>query len=227
MDINGMGQGVVEEFFAENFWRDIPDIYLLKDHAQEIKELDGWSDRSVNQLLDAIENSKKQSLERLLIGLGIKEVGEKMAKVLARKYLTLDNIKAATEEELLNIRDVGPIAASSIYSYFHNEENLKEIEKLRSFGLNFMYLGTDTLDVNSYFYGKTIVLTGTLVSHSREEMTEILEGIGAKVSGSVSKKTDIVIYGPGAGSKLTKAQELGVELMNEEEALNHLGNLRG
>lgn len=184
--------------------------------------LNGWSDKSVNQILNGIEESKKRSLERLLFGLGIKEVGEKMAKVLAKRYKSLDALRNATVEELQEIPDVGPVAAQSIYGYFHDETNLKQIEDLRSSGVNFLYLGTDAIDVNSYFYGKTIVLTGNLERHTREEMTDILEGIGAKVAGSVSRKTDIVIAGPGAGSKLEKARELGIEIMDEQTALDHL-----
>ena len=222
MDIDGLGESVVEEFFAEGFWKDIPDIYKLSNHASEIKALDGWSDKSVNALLDAIEASKKQSLERLLFGLGIKEVGEKMAKILARKYKNLEAFYPLTLEELQEIKDVGPVAAKSIYDYFHDPKALEEIASLKADGVNFAYLGTDTVDVNSYFYGKTVVLTGTLVKYSREQMTDILEGIGAHCAGSVSKNTDIVIAGPGAGSKLDKAQELGIEIMDETTALNHL-----
>lgn len=222
MDIDGMGGSVIEELFGEGFIRNIDDIYHLSDHASEIKELDGWSDKSMNSLLDSIENSKKQSLERLIFGLGIKEIGEKMSKVLARKFKNLDSLMASSEEELIKINDVGVVAAHSIAAYFADESNKVLIERLRSDGLNFEYLGTDTQDVNSYFYNKKVVLTGTLEKYSREEMTDILEGIGAKVSGSVSKKTDIVIAGPGAGSKLAKAQEFGIEIMDEETALNHL-----
>jgi DNA ligase (NAD+) len=227
MDIEGMGSSVVEEFFAEGFIKDIPDIYRLGDHAEEIKSIDGWSDKSMNSLLSAIERSKTQSLERLLFGLGIKEVGEKLAKVLAKRYKSLDDLANATELELMTIQDVGPAASSSIVSYFSDPQNLARIEELRNLGLNFLYLGKDTIDVNSYFYGKTIVLTGTLEKYSRDGMTEILEGIGAHCSGSVSKKTNIVIAGPGAGSKLDKAKAFGIEIMDEETALAHLGNLRG
>lgn len=222
MDIDGMGESIVEEFFAEGFLHDIPDIFSISDHAKEIKELDGWSDKSMNSLIDAIEVCKSRSLERLLFGLGIKEVGEKLAKTLAKRFKNLDALLNVTEEDLTVIKDVGPVAAKSVVEYFHDENKLKQIERLREVGVNFEYLGTDTLDVNSYFYGKTIVLTGTLTRYSRDEMTDILEGIGAKVSGSVSKNTDIVIAGPGAGSKLDKAQKLGIEIMDEEEANNHL-----
>jgi DNA ligase (NAD+) len=223
MDIDGMGEGVVEELFGEGFLHDIPDIYELYNHTDEIKALDGWSDKSINALVKAIEDSKKQSLERLLFGLGIKEVGEKMAKILARKYKNLDAFRNVTEEELQSIKDVGPVAAKSIYDWFHDEKNLAEIERLRGYLLNFDYLGTDTVDPNSYFYDKTVVLTGTLTHYTRNEMTDILEGIGAHCAGSVSKNTDIVIAGPGAGSKLDKAKELGIEIMDEQTALDHLG----
>lgn len=227
MDIDGMGEKVVEVLFGEGFIHDIPDIYRLQDHASDIKRLDGWSDKSINSLLDAIEESKKQSLERLLFGLGIKEVGEKMGKVLAKRYKNIEDFYNLSEEELLKIPDVGPVAAHCVYEFFHDEKKLNELTLLKLNGVNFEYLGTDTVDVNSYFYGKTIVLTGTLVKYSRDEMTEILEGIGAKCAGSVSKKTDIVIAGPGAGSKLTKAEALGIEIMDEETALSHLARLNG
>lgn len=227
MDIDGMGANVIEEFFAEGFLHDIPDIYHLSDHATEIKELDGWSDKSMNSLLDAIEASKKQSMERLLFGIGIKEVGEKMAKVLSKRYKNLDELAKANEEDLLKIPDVGPVAAKSIVDFFANDKNKAEIELLRQDGLNFDYLGTDTLDVNSFFYGKTIVLTGTLTRYSRQEMTDILEGIGAHCAGSVSKKTDLVIAGPGAGSKLDKANELGIEVIDEDKALDYLARTTG
>ena len=226
MDIDGMGSAVIEELFGEGFLHDIPDIYDLYQHAARIKELDGWSNKSMSNLLGAIEESKNKSLERLLFGLGIKEVGNKTAKVLARRHRSLNEYFALTEEDYQKIDDIGPIVAASIYRYFHDEKNIAMIERLRAAGVNFEYLGTDTIDTTNYFYGKTVVLTGTLERYSREEMTSILEGIGAKCSGSVSKKTDIVIAGPGAGSKLAKAEALGIKVIDEEEALSHLSTLR-
>ena len=226
MDIDGMGSAVIEELFGEGFLHDIPDIYDLYQHAERIKELDGWSNKSMSNLLGAIEESKNKSLERLLFGLGIKEVGNKTAKVLARRHRNLNEYFSLTEEDYQKIDDIGPIVAASIYRYFHDEKNIAMIERLRAAGVNFEYLGTDTIDTTNYFYGKTIVLTGTLERYSREEMTSILEGIGAKCSGSVSKKTDIVIAGPGAGSKLAKAEALGIKVIDEEEALSHLSTLR-
>ena len=226
MDIDGMGSAVIEELFGEGFLHDIPDIYDLYQHAERIKELDGWSNKSMSNLLGAIEESKSKSLERLLFGLGIKEVGNKTAKVLARRHRNLNEYFSLTEEDYQKIDDIGPIVAASIYRYFHDEKNIAMIERLRAAGVNFEYLGTDTIDTTNYFYGKTVVLTGTLERYSREEMTSILEGIGAKCSGSVSKKTDIVIAGPGAGSKLAKAEALGIKVIDEEEALSHLSTLR-
>lgn len=222
MDIDGMGDSVVEEFFAEGFLHDIPDIYCLFQHAEEIKALDGWSDKSISSLLSAIEGSKKQSLERLLFGLGIKEVGNKTSKTLAKRFKSLDQYFTLTEDDLLKVPDIGPVAARSIVSYFASPSNIAMIGRLKEYGVNFEYTGADEVDVNSYFYGKTVVLTGTLIRYKRNELTEILEGIGAKVAGSVSKKTDCVIAGEAAGSKLDKARELGIEVLNEEEALRHL-----
>lgn len=222
MDIDGMGDAVVEEFFGEGFLHDIPDIYHLYEHAAEIKDLDGWGDKAIDNLLAAIENSKQKSLERLLFALGIKEIGLKTAKTLARLYRNLDDYWDISEEEYLKIQDVGPIVAHSLFTYFHDERNKAMIERLRGYGVNFAYLGTDAVDVNNYFYGKTVVLTGALEHYTRQELTEILEGIGAKVAGSVSKRTDVVIAGTDAGSKLVKAQELGIKIMDEEEAMSHL-----
>jgi DNA ligase (NAD+) len=224
MDIDGMGEKVVEQFFNQKFITSIADIYQLSKHRETIVEIDGWSDKSIDNLLAAIEKSKTNSLEKLLFGLGIKEVGEKMAKVLARRFNALDRFFDLTIEELLLVDDIGPIVAKSINEYFHDEHYLSLIEELRSYGLNFNYLGQDMIDQSSPFYGKTIVLTGTMNKYGRKEATTLLETLGAKVSGSVSKLTNIVIYGSEAGSKLDKAQTLGVQTMDEEEFLCLLQN---
>jgi DNA ligase (NAD+) len=179
--------------------------------------MDGWSTKSMDNLLDAIEKSKENSLEKLLFGLGIKEVGEKMAKILSKRFIELDKFFDLTEEDLLEIPDVGPISAHSIYTWFHDENNRELVEKLREHGLNFKYLGVTEVSQNSPFSGKTIVLTGTLSKYGRKEATELLENLGAKVAGSVSAKTDIVIFGEEAGSKLDKANALGIRTMDEEE----------
>lgn len=225
MDIDGMGPAIVEELFNEGFITDIPSLYHVMDHVEEIKALDGWSDKSMNALLDAIQASKSKSLERLLFGLGIKEIGLKTARTLCQHWKHIHDFFDLTIEDYMKVPDLGPVSSKSLFDFFHNEENIEMIHHLELEGVNLAYLGQDTVDVNSYFYKKTVVLTGTLEKYSREEMTEILIGIGAKVSGSVSKKTDVVIAGPGAGSKLEKAKALGVLVIDEEEALSHLNKI--
>lgn len=217
MDIETMGEKAVELFFNEGFIDSIPSIYELKNHREEIIQIEGWSTKSVDNLLNAIEQSKKNSLEKLLFGLGIKEVGEKMAKILSKRYLNLEAFYDVSEEELQDIPDVGPISAHSIYEYFHNEDNRVLLGKLKEYGLNFEYLGQRSVATDSPFSGKTVVLTGTLSKYGRKEATEILENLGAKVTGSVSAKTDIVIFGTDAGSKLDKANALNIKTMDEEE----------
>ena len=223
MDIEGLGERVAEQFFNQGFFRSINEIYRLYEHREEIIALDGWQSKSVDNLIAAIEKSKENSLEKVLFGLGIKEVGAKMAKTLARKYQNIDNLMAATEEELLEIPDVGPIVASSIRNYFSDERNVALINALKEEHLNFDYLGSTATAANSFFSGKTVVLTGTLSKYGRKEATEILENLGAKVTGSVSKATDVVIAGVEAGSKLDKARALGIMVLNEEEFLALLG----
>ena len=222
MDIEGLGERVAEQFFNQGFFRNVKEIYTLADHRDEIISLDGWQAKSVDNLINAIEKSKENSLERVLFGLGIKEVGVKMAKTLARKYLSIDNLIAASEEELLEIADVGPVVASSIVNFFADERNIETINALKEQHVNFNYLGSTAKAADSYFSGKTVVLTGTLMKYGRKEATEILENLGAKVTGSVSKATDVVIAGVEAGSKLDKAQTLGITVLNEEEFLELL-----
>ena len=219
MDIEGLGERVAEQFFNQGFFRKVSEIYTLFEHRDEIISLDGWQSKSVDNLIQAIENSKANSLERVLFGLGIKEVGVKMAKTLARKYQNIDNLIAASEEELLEIDDVGPVVARSIVNFFAEERNIETINALKAQNVNFNYLGSTVSAADSYFSGKTVVLTGTLSSYGRKEATELLENLGAKVTGSVSKATDVVIAGVEAGSKLDKAQALGITVLNEDEFL--------
>lgn len=222
MDIEGMGEKVCEEFFALNFIKTIPDIYTLSKYRENIIEIDGWSHKSIDNLLSAIEKSKSNSLEKLLFGLGIKEVGSKMARTLARRFNSLDNLMNATLEDLTRINDVGEVVANSIYNYFKDEHNLNLINTLKSYNVNMIYLGSNTIDESNYFFNKRVVLTGTLEKYGRKEATELLENLGAHVSGSVSKLTDIVIVGTEAGSKLDKANKLGIQVMNEDEFISHL-----
>ena len=220
MDIEGLGEKVAEQFFNQGFIHSITDIYDLSQYRDEIISLDGWKDKSIDNLLAAIEKSKENSLEKVLFGLGIKEVGEKTAKTLSRIYGDIDSLAAATEEELLEIPDVGPVLCKSLVEWFAKEENIQLINSLKERGVNFKYLGSTSKAANSYFSGKTVVLTGTLSSMGRKEATSLLEDVGAKVTGSVSKATDCVIAGVEAGSKLDKAQALGIQVLNEEEFLS-------
>ena len=219
MDIEGLGEKVAEQFFNQGFFHNVVEIYSLMDHRDEVIALDGWKEKSIDNLITAIDNSKANSLERVLFGLGIKEVGAKMAKNLAKIYGNIDALANASEEELLEIPDVGPIVAKSIVTWFSHDYNRETIAKLKEVGVNFNYLGSLARAADSYFSGKTCVLTGTLSSMGRKEATEILENLGAKVTGSVSKATDIVIAGTEAGSKLDKAQALGIQVMDETEFL--------
>ncbi len=219
MDIEGLGEKVAEQLFNLGFVKNIADLYSLFEHRDEIIALEGWQAKSVDNLLEAIEKSKANSLERVLFGFGIKEVGEKMAKTLSRKFYTIDSLSSQDEESLLEIPDVGPTVAKSLTTWFNDEENKALIETLKSKGQNFEFKGVTAVAANSFFSGKICVLTGTLSSMGRKQATEILENLGAKVTGSVSKATDIVIAGEEAGSKLDKAHELGIMVLDEEEFL--------
>lgn len=225
MNIEGLGDKIIEEFYNIGVLKSIEDIYNLKDKTDIISELDGYGERLIEKLLNSIEKSKGNSLEKLLFGLGIKEVGEKGAKLLAKRYLSLDKLATVSEEELLNIKDIGPVMAHSIVEYFRSSDAIDLIMFLRFNGLNFNYLGSGKeIDQNHPFYDKTVVLTGTLTSLKRNEAQKILEDeFGAHCAGSVSKKTDYVIAGIDAGSKLVNAQKLGVKVLNEEEFLEMIG----
>ena len=220
MDIEGMGEKVVEQFFNQGFIRSIADIYDLGQYRDDIIALDGWKDKSIDNLLSAIEKSKQNSLEKVLFGLGIKEVGAKTAKVLARKYGDIDALSQASEEELSEIADVGPVLVKTLTEWFKDEKNQELINQLKERGMNFRFIGNTVKAAGNYFSGKTVVLTGTLSSMGRKEATALLEDVGAKVTGSVSKATDCVIAGVEAGSKLDKAQQLGIQVLDEQEFLS-------
>jgi DNA ligase (NAD+) len=180
-------------------------------------ELEGFGEKSINNLIESIENSKSNSLEKLLFGLGIKQVGSKMAKVLSREFINLDELILASKERLDNIYTVGEIVADSIVSYFANNKNMKLIEKLKSIGVNTKYLGqTQIKNRNQNIYEKTFVITGSL-SKSRDEIKELLESFGGKVTESVTSKTDVLILGESPGSKYEKAKDLNIEIWNEED----------
>ena len=214
MNIDGLGERIIEDFYNMGFIKDISDIYRLEKHKEDLIELEGFGEKSVNNLLESIEKSKSNSLEKVLFALGIRHVGKKTAKILAKRYKTIDNLFNASLEELTNVNDVGEIIAKSIKSYSDNLENQKLIDELKELGLNFEYLSANTDDK---LEGMTFVLTGTLEKYKREELTKILENKGAKVTSSVTKKTTGVIVGDKPGSKYDKALKLGVKIYKEED----------
>ena len=220
MDIDTLGDKKVEFFHKEGLLNTIEDIYHLKDHKETILQMEGFKERSYQKLIDAIEASKQNPLEDLVYGLGIRQVGKKAAKVLAKHFLTMEKLMAASEEELVAIKDIGDITAQSIVAFFREPKNVELIDHLRGFGLRMD--SEEEIIQESMFTGKTVVLTGSLQQMTRNEAKELLESLGANVSGSVSKKTDLVIYGEAAGSKLTKAQSLGVATMDEATFLQEV-----
>lgn len=214
MDIDTLGDKKIEFFHKQGFLNTIEDIYCLKEHRQELIDLEGFKEKSVDKLLDAIEDSKQNPLEDLIYGLGIRQVGKKAVKVLAKHFLSMDAVMAADEEALVAIKDIGQITAESITAFFHEPKNMELIAHLKGYGLR---MDTEAEQIQeSPFSGKTVVLTGTLTQLTRNDAKALLESLGANVSGSVSKKTDLVIYGEAAGSKLTKANSLGVMTMDED-----------
>ena len=217
MNIDGLGERIIEDFYNMGFIKSISDIYLLSNHKEDLIELEGFGEKSVNNLLISIENSKNNSLEKVLFALGIRHVGKKTAKILAKRYKNIDNIINANIDELTNVNDIGEIIAKSVRLYFDDSINLKLIENLKNMGLNFEYKNDSSDDTLS---GMTFVLTGTLEKYKREELTKILEDKGAKVTNSVTKKTTGVIVGDKPGSKYDKALKLGVKIYKEEDVLN-------
>ena len=223
MNIDGMGDAIIEDFYNMGYLRKISDFYHLNVYAENLMILEGFGEKSITNLLTSIENSKKNSLERLIFALGIPHVGAKTAKILAIKFETMDNLENATFEELTNIPDIGDIIAKSIIEYFNKEENKETLQELRNLGINMTYTG-EKVKESEEFNNKTFVLTGSLEIFTREEAEEKIELLGGKTSGSVSKKTSVVIVGANPGSKYRKAQELGIPIWTEQEFKEKLDN---
>lgn len=222
MDIDTLGDKKIEQLHEFGFLNSIEDIYFLYEHREELLEKRGYQKKSVDKMLETIETSKKQPLALLLYGLGIRQVGKKAAAILANYFGSMDALMKADVDTLVSINDIGPITAQSIVEFFKDESNQKLIQTLKEQGLNMIQEKQEIKA--SRFTNKTVVLTGTLEHYTRNEAKEILENLGANVSGSVSKKTDYVIYGTAAGSKLAKAQNLGVATMSEEEFVEEVEN---
>ncbi|MCF7931383.1 MAG: NAD-dependent DNA ligase LigA [Acholeplasmataceae bacterium] len=214
MDIDTLGERVVETFHELGYLNTISDIYLLKNFSTELKELPGFGEKKVENLLYAIENSKLQSFDKLIFGLGIKHIGAKVAKVLVKNYPSMNLLKKATLEELNSIPDIGEMIAQSIVSYFADPHHQALIEQLEQLGLNMVYEKGEQIE--HPFNNKTIVLTGKLEIFTRDQASDLIEKLGGKISSSVSSKTDFVVAGEDAGSKLKKANELGVKVIDEQ-----------
>ena len=222
MNIDGLGERVVEQLLREKLVEDISDLYTLE--FEKLIQLERMGEKSAQNLLDAIEASKTNSLERLLFGLGIRHVGAKAAKILAEEFESMDALMEASKEQLVTIFEIGDKMAESVITYFENEEVRELIERLRHLNVNLYYTGkkVNTESIESVFNGKVIVLTGKLSQLTRTEAQEKIEALGGKVTGSVSKKTDLVVAGEDAGSKLTKAEQLGIEVWNETRLVEEL-----
>ena len=216
MNIEGLGERIIEDFYNMKFITSIIDIYNIKDRKEELIELEGFGDKSVNKLLDNIEKSKQNSLEKLLFAIGISGIGEKNAKILAKKFMNIDNLMNASLEDLTNISDVGPILANSIYNFFRSEDNIKLINDLKNIGMNMNYLGAQIKE-NEELLNKRIVVTGTLKKYTRDEIQNLIELNGGLWSTSVTKKTYAVIVGENPGSKYDKAKELNIPIWTEED----------
>ncbi|KRL82850.1 NAD-dependent DNA ligase LigA [Ligilactobacillus equi] len=218
MNIDGLGPKIIDRLFSAHLIQDVADLYYLQ--ASDLEGMDKFKEKSITKLLTAIDNSRHNSIERLIFGLGIRHVGSKAGLLLAQKFKSMDQLMLAQPEEIAQVEGLGEVIAQSVVTYFANEDVQAIIVKLKQAGLNMDYQGLDeaqlaTLNADSPVNGKTIVLTGTFANFKRSEAKTWLEAHGAKVTGSVSKKTDVLIAGEKAGSKLTKAQELGVEVWND------------
>ena len=211
MNIDGLGEQIIEDFYNMGLIKDIPDIYTLSKDKEDLIELEGFGNKSVSNLLISIENSKNNSLERLLNGLGISGVGVKSAKLLASRYGTMRNLMNASVEELVKIKDIGNVLAENISNYFDNPANRILISRLEELGLNMTYQGEKTI-IDSNFQDKKFVITGTISGLSRDEIKHEIELRGGVTSESVSKKTDVVIAGSNPGSKYDKAISLGITI---------------
>jgi len=218
MEIEGLGESIIEIFIEKGFIKNYSDIYDLKNYKEELTSLERFGEKSIDNILSAIEESRKKPFDKVLFALGIRHIGERTAKILASNFGSMDNLSKTTEEEIQSIHEIGPKIAQSVVKFFKDKKNVELINKLKNAGLQFEYEkkknpGKANENVNS----KTFVLTGTLENYKRDEAQKIIEDLGGRVSSSVSKKTNYVLAGSEAGSKLDKAKELGVKVLNEKE----------
>ena len=220
MNIAGLGPKIVKQLIAKDLVHNVADLYYLT--ADDLSQLDHFKEKSINNLLAAIDQSRKNSVELVLFGLGIDNVGGKAAQLIARKFKNMSKIASASVQELTAIDTIGMTIAESLTAYFQQEEAKKLLARLEEAGVNMDYLGEDGEAADNFFKGKTVVLTGKLAHYSRAEFTKKLQALGAKVTGSVSKKTDCLVYGEDAGSKLAKAEALDIPRLTEAEAISKI-----
>ena len=217
-NIEGLGERIVTEFFNDGYLKNIADIFTLDRHYDELIVKEGFGTKSIDKLLDAIASSKKNPLDKLIFGLGIRHVGGKTAKVLTERLGDIDAFFTATKEELLAIPDIGETIAASVEQYFRDERNRELMERLRELGVN-LTAPKPTRKTDTPFSGMNVVLTGSLTYLTRNEAKELIERLGGNVTGSVSKNTDLIVAGEDAGSKLDKGKELGIRIIDEQEFL--------
>ncbi len=225
VNIEGLGERIIEDFYNMGYLRDIVGIYHLDSYKEELMSLEGFGKKSINNLLDNIEKSKENSLEKLLFGLGIRFVGSKTAKLLAAHYKHIDNLINASYEDLNSIKDIGEVIGKSVIAYFKEDINLQLIEELKKENVNMSYIEKKE-NISQEFYNKTFVMTGTLSFIARDKAKEVIESLGGIVTSIVSSKTSVVIVGDKPGSKYKKAQELNILIWDEKTFLNKIGDYK-
>ena len=221
MNIDGLGDQIIEDLYNLEYIKEVYDFYTLAKYEEQILELEGYGKKSFDNMIEAINNSKSNSLERLLCGLGIPGIGKKTAKILAKYFRTMDNLVNTDIDTLNSIYDIGDILAASIYSYFQDENNIATIGKLKEYQVNMDYIAEE-VNINDNFKDKKFVITGTLEVMKRDELKKYIENSGGTTVETVSKKVDVVIVGENPGSKYDKAKELNVEIWNEEDLKERL-----
>ncbi len=223
MNIEGFGEKIIEDFYNMGYLKSVADFYQLKNFKEELMRLEGFGEKSINKLLKNIESSKNNSLEKLLFALGVRHVGEKTSKELAKNFKTMENLIQTNYDELIKVKDIGDIIANSVIDYFNKKDNIKLINQLREYGLNFEYLDSGTIE-NEFFSNQIFVLTGTLTSMARDVAKQKIEKFGGYITNTVTKNTDVLIVGENPGSKYEKALKLNITIWDEEEFINKLEN---
>ena len=218
MDISGLGESMIQQLIDERLVQNPADLYNLT--AADLYKLERTGKKSINNLLDSIEKSKSRPFSKVILGLGIRHIGKTSAEKLVDAFPNIDILMQATEEQLEEIVDIGPIVAHSLKTYFQNPSNTKVINALRSKGVNFNHKKSE--NINSSLDGETFVITGTLENMTRAEAQDIINDHGGKVTNSISKKTTYLVAGKAAGSKLIKAEKLGIKILSEMELIQLL-----